>query len=95
MFLNSECFVDGFGRSVADRSCRRRGVESVCVFFFEGCSVVCGCVRSCSDICAGVGSPGVGKLSVVLPFLADESPAISGKVGSLIIIPVGETWDSS
>lgn len=39
-FLSSECFVEGFGRSDADLSCRRRGVEVTCFSFFKDCSVV-------------------------------------------------------
>lgn len=88
MFLSSEYFVDGFGRSVADRSCRRRGAEAVRVSSLVNCSVVWGCVRSCSEMCAGLASPDVGKLMVVLPF---GSLAMSGNVGSSITIPVGET----
>jgi hypothetical protein len=71
MFLNSECFVDGFGRSVADRSCRGRDVEADGFSFFEGSSVAWGCVKSCSDMCAGVASLDVGKLMVVLPCRVD------------------------
>jgi hypothetical protein len=41
-------------------------------------------------MCAGDGSPGVGKLIVVLFPRAVESLAIFGNVGSFMTIPVGE-----
>lgn len=95
-FLSSECFVEGFGRSVAERSCRRRGAEKSCAFVLEGASAaISGCVRSCSEMCAGVVFTDVGKLIVVLPLFDAAPPMMSGNVGSLITIPVGEIVDSS
>ena len=93
-FRSSEYFVEGFGRSVADRSWRRRGADVCCVSAVQGFSFS-GSVKSCCEMCAGVGSTDVGKLIVVLPFDGAESPSISGNVGSLITIPVGETVGSS
>ena len=93
-FLSSECFVEGFGRSVADLSWRRRGAEVCCLPAFESLSSS-GSASSCCEICAGVGLTDVGKLILVLPFRVAESPSMSGNVGSLITIPIGETVRSS
>ena len=91
MLLSSECFVEGFGRSVADRSCKRRGADVCCFSTFEGFSFLSSSVSSCCEMYAGVASADVGKFIVVLPFRVAESPSMSGNVGSLITIPVGET----
>jgi hypothetical protein len=91
MSLSSECFVEGFGRSVADRSCKRRGADVCCVSAFESFSFLSSSVSSCCEMCAGVESADVGKFIVVLPICVAESPSTSGNVGSLITIPVGET----